>query len=50
MEDNHRLLTTISIMKKDNKASRLELESMSKLVYMLNSGTNDLNMIMNSGQ
>ena len=57
MKENHHpflpliiIIFTISDLKKDLKASRLEIESMSKSYQMLNLGANDLNKILNVGK
>lgn len=50
MIDNHHLLSTICELKKELKTSKIELESMTKLVLKLNSSTNDLNKNLSCGK
>lgn len=50
IENNHGLMCTIHELKKELKASRIERESMTKLVHMLNSSTDDLNKILSSSK
>lgn len=49
MKDNHRLLSTFSELKKELKSSKVELESMTKFIHMLNSSIYDLNKILSCG-
>lgn len=43
MEDNHRLLSTISELTKELKIAKANLESMTKSVRIMHSSTDDLN-------
>lgn len=50
MEENHHVLSTISELKKELKASKGDVEAMTKSICMLNSSTDDLNNILSCGK
>lgn len=46
----YRLLSTIFELKKELKIAKVDLESITKSVHMMNSGIDDLNKILSSGK
>ena len=50
LDENQQLLTVISSLKPKLKEAKIEYEKMFKSVKMLNSGTNSLNQILNTGK
>lgn len=45
ISDNHKLMTTVSVLKRELNQVKTELESIYKCIKMLNSETNDIDKI-----